>query len=697
MRCNNTPLFYLFLLGIVALETYCDKYLYGYESWYAQGAAMLVMVLISMIVFGCGRIKTSKRENQIVEQGDQQYALEKATVVRNGGTMFPVQASELTVGDRIMLSTGDKVPCDCLVVEANADFAISETHITGEPSPQIKKSVGHYNEVNLSSETICFSDTHVVQGSAFAIVLAVGSYSTGARAQASKEIDEDHEEDSDLHEEHSNIIQILICVLIMTCTLLLVQCSISVEISWFTSANIAAMMFVYGFPYILAIPSIWDVALRNTAKQMRDSNVEVQNLDSIEEVASLDYLCLQSIGVLDRREDLEKNQRSIRALQAMGVKLVLVAGIGEQDARRIALETGILKPEHENVCGAVVSGKDLQKIFNGQPSGLQFDITPEYLSVVYGASKQHRETLIDYLSKLHPGRSNANTPVGFGSDDLTTAPPVATVGAIGSGDNDVSMLKRAKISFSTHEKCQDESKRSADMILLTDSLQDVVMAVVKGRAYKDNLMKFLLLQIPASLCGIVMVLSQVFLYETIMVTASYVFLINLIYFPIGIVCLVREDSGSRYYDMIDRWRSTHYPGTKTTGSYMKAESLKFSLFINTIFQIGALATLYLQADRIFTLVHQDLDWENSDPLFVDQDWLDEHTAIASTYELHDLTDKGKMFLILFQTWAYLQIFNIINARRPSFKDINPIGGISILMCVVIVLLLGFQFSLCYVP
>jgi len=214
---------------------------------------------------------------------------------------------------------------------------------------------------------------------------------------------------------------------------------------------------------------------------------------------------------------------------------------------------------------------------------LPFDITPEYLSVVYAASKQHRETLIDYLSKLHPGRSNANTPVGFGSDDLTTAPPVATVGAIGSGDNDVSMLKRAKISFSTHEKCQDESKKSADMILLTDSLQDVVMAVVKGRAYKDNLMKFLILQIPASLCGIVMVLSQVFLYQTIMVTASYVFLINLIYFPIGIVCLVREDSGSRYYDMIDRWRSSHYPGTKTTGSYMKAESLKFSLFINTIF------------------------------------------------------------------------------------------------------------------
>jgi len=46
-------------------------------------------------------------------------------------------------------------------------------------------------------------------------------------------------------------------------------------------------------------------------------------------------------------------------------------------------------------------------------------------------------------------------------------------------------------------------------------------------------------------------------------------------------------------------------------------------------------------------VHQDLDWDKSDPLFVDQAWLDDHAAIASTYELHDLTDKGKMFLILF--------------------------------------------------
>ncbi len=99
-----------------------------------------------------------------------------------------------------------------------------------------------------------------------------------------------------------------------------------------------------------------------------------------------------------------------------------------------------------------------------------------------------------------------------------------------------------------------------------------------------------------------MVLSQVFLYDTIMVTASYVFLINLMYFPLGVVCLVREDTSGRYYDMIDRWRSMRYPGTKTVSGYMKSEYLKYSLLVNTVFQIGALASLYYSANNICTLV-----------------------------------------------------------------------------------------------
>lgn len=161
------------------------------------------------------------------------------------------------------------------------------------------------------------------------------------------------------------------------------------------------------------------------------------NHDAIPKVASLDYLAMQTIGILDKPEALNKNIASIQALQSMGVKVVLATGISEQAARKIGLETGILRPEHERVCGAVISGKDLQKIFDGQATSLNYDITPEYLSVVYGATKQNRETLIDYLSKSHPGRTGVMNENSFGSENFLRSRHVATVGAIGSGENDV--------------------------------------------------------------------------------------------------------------------------------------------------------------------------------------------------------------------------------------------------------------------
>ena len=128
-----------------------------------------------------------------------------------------------------------------------------------------------------------------------------------------------------------------------------------------------------------------------------------------------------------------------------------------------------------------MEGADLRKIFNGRQTNLGFDITPEYLSVVYRATKEDRCTLIDYLSKLHPGHLNPNKPLGFGSDSMKQSAPVACVGAIGSGDNDAQMLQKAKISFSTNNKGTDISKDAADMVLMQDSLEDVVMAVTKGR------------------------------------------------------------------------------------------------------------------------------------------------------------------------------------------------------------------------
>ena len=72
------------------------------------------------------------------------------------------------------------------------------------------------------------------------------------------------------------------------------------------------------------------------------------NMYSIENAASIDYLCIQSIGLLDdeNEERVEKTKKSIQQLKDMGIKVILATGIKNEDARRIALRTGILSKEH---------------------------------------------------------------------------------------------------------------------------------------------------------------------------------------------------------------------------------------------------------------------------------------------------------------------------------------------------------------
>lgn len=253
-------------------------------------------------------------------------------------------------------------------------------------------------------------------------------------------------------------------------------------------------MFVYGYPYILSIPTIWDRALKHTAKNLREKNVEVIHMDAIEEVASIDYLCVQTIGILDKPHQKDHYVKCVNYLTDMGIKVILITGQSKESAIECALQAGILKPEHRKICGSAISGEVLRNIYNGRAFDVEYEITPEYLSVVYQATPEDRCTLVEYLTKVHPGRITSNSPSAYDqSSDLKGAPPVASVGAVGSGDNDVKMLQKAKVAFSTNLISHEQSKANADMILMSDNLQDVIMAVTKGRQYKDHLMKMLML------------------------------------------------------------------------------------------------------------------------------------------------------------------------------------------------------------
>ena len=146
------PFYYMFLFGIAGVVLMADHYLYEYKYWYIQGVFMILMVIVCALVFGCDRIRTSKRESIASlayepEEVNEQMAV---SVLRNG-IKSEIALCELTVGDVIHLSAQYIVPADCAIfnIESQQDFLIDETAITGEPELQQKWAI--MNNVNQSN------------------------------------------------------------------------------------------------------------------------------------------------------------------------------------------------------------------------------------------------------------------------------------------------------------------------------------------------------------------------------------------------------------------------------------------------------------------------------------------------------------------------------------------------------------------
>jgi len=92
----------------------------------------------------------------------------KATVIRDGFRK-DIAVSKLVVGDLIILSSGDMVPADAQLVEAE-DFFVNQSAITGESFP-VEKTVNS----DKTTDQQLYSGSNVVSGSAKALITKTGN------------------------------------------------------------------------------------------------------------------------------------------------------------------------------------------------------------------------------------------------------------------------------------------------------------------------------------------------------------------------------------------------------------------------------------------------------------------------------------------------------------------------------------------
>jgi len=128
-----------------------------------------VMVLSSVILDFFEEHSASKASEKLKEK------VKATAIVVRQGEKIEIKVSDLVVGDVIFLSSGNMVPADARIIEAD-DFFVNQSAITGESFPCEKSVKAIKNEAVdlIEMNNAVFFGSNVVSGTALAIVLCTG-------------------------------------------------------------------------------------------------------------------------------------------------------------------------------------------------------------------------------------------------------------------------------------------------------------------------------------------------------------------------------------------------------------------------------------------------------------------------------------------------------------------------------------------
>ena len=215
----------------------------------------------------------------------------KATVRRQGPPQeIPVE--EIVPGDVILLKAGDVIPGDCLIIESK-DLFVDEAPLTGETFP-VEKAVSTLPaDASLSQRTnALFMGTHVVSGTAVAVVVFTGAASVFGQVSQRLELKAPETEFERGVRRFGYFL--------MEVTLLLVIAIFAINV-YLARPVLESFLFSLALAVGLTpqlLPAVISVNLATGAKRMAREKVIVKRLAAIENFGSMNVLCADKTGTI---------------------------------------------------------------------------------------------------------------------------------------------------------------------------------------------------------------------------------------------------------------------------------------------------------------------------------------------------------------------------------------------------------------
>ena len=253
---------------------------------YTDGIIILIIIMISSFLSYSHESKANNAVKKLLS------SVSVTSSVLRDGKFEEIDNAMLTVGDIIKVKTGDMIPADCLIIEANS-LSMDESSLTGETFPVEK------NNQKVSADTVLSNrknsllmGTHVISGSGRAVIVNLAKDSEFGKITASL-----GEKDSatDFEKGIKSFGNLILHVTTFLIGLIFVF-NIFLNKPFLESFMFALALSVGLTPQML--PAIISVNLSQGAKRMSEQGVIVKKLNAIENFGSMTVMCSDKTGTI---------------------------------------------------------------------------------------------------------------------------------------------------------------------------------------------------------------------------------------------------------------------------------------------------------------------------------------------------------------------------------------------------------------
>jgi Ca2+-transporting ATPase len=258
------------------------------------GEAQDALMLLGFVVVIIGITFYQERKTERALEALRELSSPRAAVIRDG-RVLRVPGREVVRGDYVVLTEGDRVPADAVVLDSNY-LLVNESFLTGESVP-VRKTPGDLDTPTAKpggeDQPSVYSGTMVVQGQGVAIVRATGGATELGRI--GKVLETAKPETTPLERETRLLVRNFALVGLALCALVVVV-YVATRGGWQHGLLAGLTMAMAILPE--EIPVVLTVFLALGAWRMSQKHALTRRVQAVQAIGAATVLCVDKTGTL---------------------------------------------------------------------------------------------------------------------------------------------------------------------------------------------------------------------------------------------------------------------------------------------------------------------------------------------------------------------------------------------------------------